>query len=70
MVDKLQPLHVFTANIMGEIAHQSIFKILGYEIQDVRTSISINLKFEQPLLEEMVMKVTNIYKHEIVDTHA
>ena len=48
----------------------SICKILGYEIQDVSTSIWINLKFEQPLLEKMVMKVTNIYKHEIVDTRA
>ena len=37
-------------------------------IQDSSTSISIVVKFEQPLL--MVMKVTNIYKHEIVDTRA
>ena len=37
-------------------------------IQDRRTSISIELKVEQPLL--MVMKVTNVYKHEIVDTRA
>ena len=36
-------------------------------IQDSSTSISIVVKFEQPLLKkkkEMVMKVTNIYKHE------
>ena len=38
-------------------------------IQDSSTSISIVVKVEQPLLKEkMVMKVTNIYKHEIVDT--
>ena len=42
-------------------------------IQDSSTSISIVVKFEQRLLkkkEKMVMKVTNIYKHEIVDTRA
>ena len=41
-------------------------------IQDSSTSISIVVKFEQRLLKkkEMVMKVTNIYKHEIVDTRA
>ena len=41
-------------------------------IQDSSTSISIVVKVEQPLLKEkkMVMKVTNIYKHEIVDTRA
>ena len=39
-------------------------------IQDRSTSISIVVKFEQPLLEEMVMKVTNVYKQEIVDTRA
>ena len=39
-------------------------------IQDRRTSISIELKVEKRLLKEMVMKVTNIYKHEIVDTRA
>ena len=42
-------------------------------IQDRSTSISIVVKFEQRLLKkekEMVMKVTNIYKHEIVDTRA
>ena len=39
-------------------------------IQDRRTSISIELKVEKRLLKEMVMKVTNVYKHEIVDTRA
>ena len=41
-------------------------------IQDSSTSISIVVKFEQRLLKkkEMVMKVTNICKHEIVDTRA
>ena len=38
-------------------------------IQDSSTSISIVVKVEKRLLE-MVMKVTNIYKHEIVDTRA
>ena len=37
-------------------------------IQDRSTSISIVVKVEQPLL--MVMKVTNVYKHETVDTRA
>ena len=45
-------------------------KSLDAGIQDRSTSISIVVKFEQPLLEEMVMKVTNVYKHEIVDTRA
>ena len=39
-------------------------------IQDSSTSISIVVKVEKQLLKEMVMKVTNIYKHEIVDTRA
>ena len=39
-------------------------------IQDRRTSISIELKVEKRLLKKMVMKVTNVYKHEIVDTRA
>ena len=39
-------------------------------IQDSSTSISLVVKVEKRLLKEMVMKVTNIYKHEIVDTHA
>ena len=39
-------------------------------IQDSSTSISIVIKFEQRLLKEMVMKVTNVFKHEIVDTRA
>ena len=45
-------------------------KSLDAGIQDRSTSISIVVKFEQRLLEEMVMKVTNVYKHEIVDTRA
>ena len=39
-------------------------------IQDSSTSISIVVKVEQSLLMMMIMKVTNIYKHEIVDTRA
>ena len=40
-------------------------------IQDSSTSISIVVKFEQRLLKkEMVMKVTNMFKLEIVDTHS
>ena len=42
-------------------------------IQDRSTSISIVVKVEQPLLMMMmmmIMKVTNIYKHKIVDTCA
>ena len=41
-------------------------------IQDRRTSISIELKVEQifTTMMMMMMKVTNIYKHEIVDTRA
>ena len=46
-------------------------KILGCEIQDVSTSTSIMYKIEEMSHEKkMVMKVTNIYKHEIVDTGA
>ena len=50
-------------------------KFLDAGIQDVSTSISIvhNLtekhKFSKGVMG-MVMKVTNIYKHEIVDTRA
>ena len=61
----------------NEIAYKDIkmfFKknSLDAGIQDSSTSISIVVKFEQRLLkkEKMVMKVTNIYKHEIVDTRA
>ena len=48
-------------------------KFLDTGIQDVSTSISIvhdlteRYKFSKGV---MVMKVTNIYKHEIVDTRA
>ena len=49
-------------------------KFLDAGIQDVSTSISIvhdlteKHKFSKGVM--MVMKVTNIYKHEIVDTRA
>ena len=46
-------------------------KFLDAGIQDVSTSISIMYKIEEMSHEkEMLMKVTNIYKHEIVDIHA
>ena len=35
-------------------------------IQDIITSISIEFNVEKRLLKEMVMKVTNIHKHDIV----
>ena len=44
-------------------------KIHGCKIQNISTSISIVVKFEERLLEKL-MKVTNIYKHQIVDTRA
>ena len=53
--------------------HFNYLNSLDAGIQDSSTSISIVVKFEQRLLKEkkkMVMKVTNIYKHEIVDTRA
>ena len=49
-------------------------KFLDSGIQDVSTSISIvhdltdKNKFSKGVM--MVLKLTNIYKHEIVDTHA
>ena len=51
-------------------------KFLDAGIQDVSTSISIVLdltekhKFSKGGMTMLVMKVTNIYKHEIVDTRA
>ena len=54
-----------------------LWKFLDAEIQDVSTSISIvhdlteKHKFSKGVMVMvMVMKVTNIYKHEIVDTRA
>ena len=51
-------------------------KFLDAGIQDVSTSISIvhdlteKHKFSKGVMMMMVMKVTNINKHEIVDTRA
>jgi len=39
-------------------------------IQDESTSISIVVKVDLWLEKKKLMKVTNIYKHEIVDTRA
>ena len=53
-----------------------IMKFLDAGIQDVSTSISIvhdlieKHKFSKGRMMMMMMKVTNIYKHEIVDTRA
>ena len=50
---------------------KDIFKnSLDAGIQDESTSISIVVKVDLWLEKKKLMKVTNIYKHEIVDTRA
>ena len=45
-------------------------KIHGCEIQDISTSISIAESIQFTLGREKLIKVTNIYKDKIIDTHA
>ena len=62
-------------NIFASLRFYVKSKFLDAGIQDVSTSISIvhdlteKHKFSKGVMV-MVMKVTNIYKHEIVDTRA
>ena len=59
-----------------DFGRNSWMKFLDAGIQDVSTSISIvhdligKQKFSKGRMKMMMMKVTNIYKHEIVDTRA
>ena len=58
------------SNMTFVYKYSCIKEFLDAGIQDKSTSISIEFNVEKRLLKEMVMKVTNIYKHEIVDTRA
>ena len=60
-------LSVCSISLSAIVGKCQIMKFLDAGIQDVSTSISIVHDLNKCL---MVMKVTNIYKHEIVDTRA
>ena len=69
----LQSAVTSLGEVFAALESSKLFKknSLDAGIQDSSTSISIVVKVEQPLLMMMmIMKVTNIYKHEIVDTRA